>query len=182
MRRKIQRLVDIFAKFSLSGAMLAMMGLFLIVFVNSVRRYTLGKSFEWGEELPIYLAIFGVMFGMAAAYLQDRHIRFTILVGFISDKWTRFLYMIVDVVMVMNGVLLVFSGLAFAAKRGGVEASGIINMAKSISTATGIEGLVWFGYQYPYQLAMVLGGALLAVAALFKLILRVSEKPALAPT
>ncbi len=178
MQRKIQRMVDIFAKFSLSGASLSMIGLFLIVFINSVRRYTIGKSLEWGEELPIFIAIFGVMFGMALAYIQDRHIRFTILVGFLSEKWTRKLYIFVDLIMVINGVVLAYSGWMFAAKRGGVEASGIINLAISLQTLTGWENIIWFGHQAPYQLAMALGGVLLTIAAFLKFLLRISETSA----
>ena len=182
MQRRIQRVVDVFTKVTLHGSTLAMIGLFLIVFINSVRRYTIGKSLEWGEELPIYITIFGVMFGTAMAYIQDRHIRFTILVGFLSEKWTRLLYIFVDLIMIINGVLLTYSGWMFAAKRGGVESSGIINLAKTLRSLTGWEGIIWLGYQYPYQLAMVLGGVLLIIAAALKLILRISETSSPTPT
>ncbi len=178
MQLKIQRAVGIFSKFALSGSSLSMIVLFLIVFINSVRRYTIGKSFEWGEELPIFIAIYGVMFGIALAYIQDRHIRFTILVGFLSEVWTRKLYIIVDLIMIVNGALLTYSGWMFAIKRGGVEASGIINLAENLQSMTGLENMIWLGYQYPYQAAMVLGGTLLTIAALLKLFLRISEKPA----
>lgn len=149
--------------------------LFLLVFFNSVRRYTIGKSFEWGEELPIFIAIYGVMFGIAWAYIQDRHIRFTMLVGFLSESLTRKLYIIVDLIMVVNGVLLTYSGWLFVIRRGRVEASGIINLAKDLKALTGWEGMIWIGYQYPYQAAMILGGVLLTVAALLKFLLRITE-------
>jgi TRAP-type transport system small permease protein len=69
MQRMIQRTVAVFSKFTASGASLSMAVLFLIVFTNSIRRYTLGKSLQWGEELPVFIAIYGVMFGMTWAYL-----------------------------------------------------------------------------------------------------------------
>ena len=175
MPRLIQRTAGVFSKITAAGASLSMMALFLIVFINSVRRYTIGKSLEWGEEMPIFITIYGVMFGMALAYIQDRHIRFTMLVGFISETWTRKLYLVVDLIMVANGLLLACSGWLFTIKRGGVEASGIINLAKSLRSLTGWENMIWLGYQYPYQAAMVLGGVLLAIAALLKLCLRVAE-------
>lgn len=177
MQRIIQQTADIFSKIASTGAWLSMAVLFLIVFVNSVRRYAIGKSFEWGEELPVYVAIFGVMFGIAWAYLQDRHIRFTLLVGFLSESWTRKLYVIVDLIMVANGILLTYSGWLFVLKRGGVEASGIINMAKGLKALTGLDSLIWIGHMYPYQAAMVMGGVLLTIAALLKLFLRLSETP-----
>ena len=65
----------IYQRLLASGAGLMMALVFAIIFVNSLRRYTTGKSLSWGEELPIYLAIYGVMFGIGLAYLQDRHIR-----------------------------------------------------------------------------------------------------------
>jgi TRAP-type C4-dicarboxylate transport system permease small subunit len=175
MQRIIQRTASIFTKFTATGAWLSMGLLFLIVFVNSVRRYTVGKSFEWGEELPVYITIFGVMFGIAWAYLQDRHIRFTMLIGFLSEHWTRKLYLIVDLIMVANGILLTYSGWLFILKRGRIEASGIINMAKGLKALTGWDGMIWLGHMYPYQAAMVVGGVLLTVAAMLRFFLRLSE-------
>lgn len=178
MQRIIQRTTQIFLQFVSGGASLSMSVLFLIVFINSLRRYAIGKSFEWGEELPIFIAIYGVMFGIAWAYLQDRHIRFTMLVGFIPESWTRKLYIIVDLIMVINGILLTYSGWMFVIKRGRIEASGIINLAKSLRALTGWDSLIWLGHQYPYQAAMVLGGVLLAIAALLKFLQRLTEPAA----
>lgn len=176
MRRFVERVEAIFSKITGIGGSLSMAVLFLIVFINSVRRYTIGKSFEWGEELPIFVTIYGVMFGIALAYIQDRHIRFTVLVGFVPEAWTRKLYLLVDLIMVINGALLAYSGWMFTLKRGGVEASGIINLAKSIKAATGWDSLIWLGYQYPYMAAMVVGGVLLSFGALLKFFMRLSEK------
>ena len=118
------------------------------------------------------IAIYGVMFGIAWAYMQDRHIRFTMLVGFLSESWTRKLYIVVDLIMVINGVLLTYSGWMFVIKRGRLEASGIINLAKDLKALTGWDSMIWIGHMYPYQAAMVIGGVLLTVAALLKLLLR----------
>jgi len=137
MQRILQRITRLFSQFAAGGASLSMAVLFLIVFINSVRRYTIGKSFEWGEELPIFIAIYGVMFGIAWAYIQDRHIRFTMLVGFLPESWTRKLYMLVDLIMVVNGGLLTYSGWMFVIRRGRLEASGIINLAKGLKALTG---------------------------------------------
>ena len=67
IQRIIQRATRLFSQFAAAGASLSMAVLFLIVFTNSLRRYTIGKSFEWGEELPIFIAIYGVMSAVAAA-------------------------------------------------------------------------------------------------------------------
>jgi len=178
MRRIIQRTTRLFSQFAAAGASLSMAVLFLIVFINSTRRYAIGKSFEWGEELPIFIAIYGVMFGIAWAYIQDRHICFTMLVRFLSESLMRKLYIIIDLIMVVNGGLLTYSGWMFVIKRGRVEASGIINLAKDLKALTGWESMIWIGHQYPYQAAMVLGGVMLTIAALLKLLLRLTENAA----
>jgi len=152
-----------------------MFGVFLIIFVNSTRRYTIGKSLEWGEELPVFLAIYGIMFGMAWAYMQDRHVRFTILVDFIPKSYTHKLFMLVDVVMIGTGGLLAYSGYLFAQKRGGVEASGLINSAKELNKMTGWGDLIVLGKMYPYQLAIAVGGVMLAIAALLRLLDRIAD-------
>ncbi len=178
MQRIIQRTTRLYSQFVSAGASLSMAVLFLIVFINSIRRYTIGKSLEWGEELPIFIAIYGVMFGMAWAYIQDRHIRFIMMVRFLSESWTRKLNMLVDLIMVVNGVLLTYSGWMFVLKRGRVEASGIINLAKDLKALTGWDSMIWIGHQYPYQAAMVLGGVMLTIAALLKLLQRFTENTA----
>jgi TRAP-type C4-dicarboxylate transport system permease small subunit len=178
MQHIIQGITRLFSKFTAAGASLSMAVLFLIVFINSTRRYAIGKSFEWGEELPIFIAIYGVMFGVAWAYMEDRHIRFTMLVGFLSASLTRKLYILVDLIVMVSGVMLTYSGWLFVMKRGSVEASGIISLAKGLRALTGWESMIWIGYQYPYQAAMALGGIMLTIAALLKLLGRITESAA----
>lgn len=175
MNHIIQRTARVYLTFANIGASLSMIVLFTIVFINSIRRYTIGKSLEWGEELPIYIAIFGVMFGIARAYMEDRHVRFTMLLHFLPSSWINKIYLLVDLIMVVNGAMLAWSGWMFAHKRGGVEASGIINLAKALRAMTGWEFMIWIGHQYPYQAAMVMGGVMLAIAALLKFLLRLTQ-------
>ena len=148
---------------------------FAIIFVNSLRRYTIGKSLEWGEELPIYLTIYGVMFGLGYAYLQDRHIRFTVLTDFLTDRQRLVLFAASDVITAVVGALLTWSGIVFATRRGEVEASGLIGTAKDLAAATGIDGFVALGQMGTYQYAIAVGGAILAIAAVLRLISRLGE-------
>jgi len=122
--------------------------------------------------LPTLIAVYGFMFGAAYAYMQDRHIRFTILVGFMSRTATEKLYMLVDLIMVGIGGLMAWSGWQFVVKRGGMEASALIGLAKDLRAWTGWEPIIWLGHYYPYQAAMILGGVFLSVAALLKLLQR----------
>lgn len=175
MQQLVQKISQFFLRIFAGGASLTMITVFLIVFFNSLRRYTIGKSFEWGEELPVFLAVYGVMFGAAYAYLQDRHIKFTMLVGFLPEKATKYLFAFVDLIMVAVGSLLTYSGWLFVTKRGGIESSGMISLAKQIKEISGIDQMLIFGHLYPYQFAMVLGGILLTLAALLRFLQRLTE-------
>jgi TRAP-type C4-dicarboxylate transport system permease small subunit len=172
MHHTVRRIAHLFTRVFANGASFSMIVLFLIVFINSVRRYTVGKSLEWGEELPVFIAIYGIMFGVAWAYMEDRHIRFTMLIGFLSERLNRLLYIVVDLIMVATGAVLTYSGWLFVIKRGGIEASGLINLAKSLKAMTGWDGMIWIGHLYPYQAAMVIGGGMLTIAAFLKLFMR----------
>lgn len=156
------------------GAGTSMALVFAIIFVNSLRRYTVGESVSWGEELPIYLTIYGVMFGLALAYLQDRHIRFTILTDFLSETSRNKLFIAVDLVSCITGVVLAFSGHAFAVRRGHIDASGLKSAGNWLVDTTGIEALIWVSKVGTWQYAIAIGGALLAFAAFLKLIDRIS--------
>lgn len=171
-KKSLQKVTSFFAKFFAQGAGLSMFLVFAIIFVNSVRRYSIGKSFEWGEQLPVFLAIYGIMFGMAWAYLNDQHIRFTILVDFIPKKFANVLNIFVDICMGFTGGLLAYSGYLFAMKRGGLEASGLINSAKELRDLLNFDGIVILGEMFPYQFAMAVGGTLLVISALLRLLNR----------
>lgn len=174
MMRTLDAARRVTAGFLSAGAAISMSAVFLVVFVNSVRRYSFGKSYEWGEELPVYLALYGVMFGAALAYLQDRHVRFMVVVEVLPRRARRALSLIVDLVMVCIGAGLARSGHLFMAQRGEVESSGIIGPAKWLKAATGLDAVEALGYMAPYQAAMVLGGVLVALAAALKLLARIA--------
>ena len=55
MHRIVQRVTHVYSRMLAHGASLAMIMLFTIVFTNSLRRYTIGKSLEWGEQLPEFV-------------------------------------------------------------------------------------------------------------------------------
>ncbi|MEP3047979.1 MAG: TRAP transporter small permease subunit [Roseibium sp.] len=164
-----------------SGASLCMALVFTIIFVNSLRRYTVGQSVSWGEELPIYLTIYGVMFGSALAYMQDRHIRFTILTDFLSSRQRRKLFAGVDLICAIVGFGLAVSGHAFASRRGHMDASGLKSTGNWLADSTGIEALVWFAKLGTWQYAIMAGGLMIMVAALVKFFERISQSNEVAP-
>ncbi|GAB4517388.1 MAG: hypothetical protein Tsb0019_17150 [Roseibium sp.] len=160
------------------GAGLSMALVFAIIFVNSLRRYTVGQSVPWGEELPIYMTVYGVMFGLALAYMQDRHIRFTILTDFLPDGIRHKLFAAVDLASCVTGIALAVSGHAFAVRRGHIDASGLKSAANWLVETTGIDALAWVAKVGTWQYAIAVGGAMLAVAAFLKFVERISSSKA----
>ncbi|WP_320035060.1 TRAP transporter small permease subunit [Halarcobacter sp.] len=174
-KKSLEKVTNTYSTFLAGGAGLSMFAVFLIIFINSTRRYAFDKSFEWGEQLPVFLAIYGVMFGVAWAYMNDQHVKFTILVDFISKAWMKRLNIFVDFIMIITGFVLMYSGYVFAAKRGKIQASGLINGAKDLRDFFGIDNLIILGKMYPYQFSIAFGGLLLALAALIRLLNRLYE-------
>lgn len=158
------------------GAGLSIALVFAIILVNSLRRYTTGHSLEWGEEMPIYLIIYGVMFGIGLAYLQDRHIRFTILTDILPDAWRRWAFAAMDLVAVTTGVGLTLSGIAFASRRPHIEASGLIGTAKDLARNLDMAWLEWLGRVGTWQAAIAFGGVILTLAAAIRFFERIQEK------
>ncbi|SDY10144.1 TRAP transporter small permease [Citreimonas salinaria] len=156
-----------------AGACMALV--FGVIFVNSLRRYVSGQSLPWGDELPVYVTIYGVMSGVALACLQDRHIRFAVLLDALSDHARGRLLLAMDAVTCIVGVALAWSGLVFVSRRPQVEASGLIGSAQDLAAATGIEALVWLGRMGTWQFAIVYGGVALALAAALRLSTRAKE-------
>jgi len=172
VRTAVHKTSRFFTRLFAGGASLSMMGLFAIILFNSLRRYTFGKSLAWGEELPVFIAVYGFLFGAAYAYMQDRHVRFTILLAFLPRHLIGRLYMLLDLIMVGIGGLLALSGWQFVVRRGGMETSALISVAKRLREVTGWDWIVWLGHLYPYQAAMVLGGVMLSIAAILKFLER----------
>ncbi|TPE47507.1 TRAP transporter small permease [Maribrevibacterium harenarium] len=124
---------------------------FAVVLASSLSRYLFNAPIQWSEEIAKYAMIYGTMFGMVLCYLEGIHIRFTFLEDMLGDKLRQVLFLVSDLVALATGVVLTYSGYLFMMKRGALQAPG-----------TGIQ-------MYYFQVAMVIGGALLVIAALFRL-------------
>lgn len=130
---------------------------FAVVFASSLSRYLFNSPIQWAEEAAKYAMIYGTMFGMVLCYLEGIHIRFTFLEDVVPAKIRRFLHVLSDIIALVAGSVLCYSGYLFMMKRGGIEAPG-----------TGIA-------MYYFQAAMVIGGAGLTIAAIFRLIERMTQ-------
>ncbi|MEX1215053.1 TRAP transporter small permease [Saccharospirillum sp.] len=131
-----------------TGAGLMMLAVFSIVFANAFWRYTAGRSLTWGEDVAIYAMIYGIMFGVALAYLQDRHVRFSIVVDLLPASLRHYNQLLIDVLVLAVGIGFAISGYEFIDSRGGRS-----------SPSTGLP--MWM-----FQFSTLMGGVLLSVSAL----------------
>lgn len=122
--------------------------IFLLVAANAFARYTYGGSISWGENTAIYLMIYGLMFGMAWAYLQDKHIGFDLVRRLLPPRWLRWQAVVVDLVVLAVGIGLMVSAVEFIAARG-----------SRTSSSTGVP--MWV-----FQGSILVGGGLLSLSAL----------------
>ncbi|MHC8491137.1 TRAP transporter small permease [Thalassospira sp. SM2505] len=124
---------------------------FGVVFAGSVSRYLFSSPLQWSEEVAKYAMIYGCMFGVAFAYLQGSQITFSIVIDTMPAALRRKLAIVVDAATLILGGVLAYAGWIFAAKRGGIVASGI-----------GIQ-------MYWAQIAITIGGICLVIAAILRL-------------
>ncbi len=133
---------------------LSMMCLFLLVALNAFWRYLGGGSLTWGQDVAIYLMIFGLMVALSWAYLQDRHVNFNLLNNLVPANWRQAQAILIDLTVCATGIGLLISSWYFMNSRGGL-----------ISSSTQLP--MWI-----FQLSVPIGSALVSVAALVMLGLR----------
>lgn len=125
--------------------------IFAVILVSSLSRYLLNAPIQWSEEVARYAMIYGAMFGTVLCYLQGVHIRFAFLENAVKPAVRKALNFLSDIVALISGAVLAYSGYIFVMKRGAINAP-----------ALGIQ-------MYYFQAAMVVGGVLLFIAALIRI-------------
>lgn len=83
-------------------AALAMALICIITFANVLVRYFTSVSFAFTEEFSIFLMVVLTLFGAAAAFARDRHIRMT----FITDRLPRSLSHRLDMLSMALGIVM----------------------------------------------------------------------------
>ncbi|NVK71960.1 MAG: TRAP transporter small permease [Oceanospirillaceae bacterium] len=126
--------------------------IFGVILISSLSRYLFNSPIQWSEEVAKYAMIYGTMFGTTLCYLEGIHIRFSFLEDMVSTKVRHALNVISDIIALVSGCVLAYSGYIFMMKRGGIQAPG-----------TGIQ-------MYYFQAAMVIGGVCLVIAAAIRLV------------
>lgn len=126
--------------------------MFAVVLASSASRYFFNSPFQWSEELAKYAMIYGTMFGAVLAYNRSEHMRFTVLIDLLGERWAVWVNRLSDGFVVIVGAILLYSGYLFMLARGGVTSAGL-----------GVQMV------YP-QAAMMIGGACLAIAGILEIL------------
>lgn len=155
----MQRAENAFKRLLAGLSGLSILVVFGVVFAGSVSRYLFSSPLQWSEEVAKYAMIYGCMFGVAYAYLQGTQITFSIVIDTVPSALRRKLAVVVDAATLVLGGVLAYAGWIFAAKRGGIVASGI-----------GIQ-------MYWAQIALTVGGVCLVIAAILRLASALNSKP-----
>lgn len=155
----MQRAENAFKRLLAGLSGLSILVVFGVVFAGSVSRYLFSSPLQWSEEVAKYAMIYGCMFGVAYAYLQGTQITFSIVIDTVPSALRRKLAVVVDAATLVLGGVLAYAGWIFAAKRGGIVASGI-----------GIQ-------MYWAQIAITIGGVCLVIAAILRLASALNSKP-----
>lgn len=155
----MQRAENAFKRLLAGLSGLSILVVFGVVFAGSVSRYLFSSPLQWSEEVAKYAMIYGCMFGVAYAYLQGTQITFSIVIDTVPSALRRKLAVVVDAATLVLGGVLAYAGWIFAAKRGGIVASGI-----------GIQ-------MYWAQIALTIGGVCLVIAAILRLVSALNSKP-----
>ncbi len=154
----MQRAENAFKRLLAGLSGLSILVVFGVVFAGSVSRYLFSSPLQWSEEVAKYAMIYGCMFGVAYAYLQGTQITFSIVIDTVPSALRRKLAVVVDAATLVLGGVLAYAGWIFAAKRGGIVASGI-----------GIQ-------MYWAQIALTIGGVCLVIAAILRLASALNSK------
>jgi TRAP-type C4-dicarboxylate transport system permease small subunit len=83
-------------------AALAMALICIITFANVLVRYLTNVSFAFTEEFSIFLMVVLTLFGAAAAFARDRHIKMT----FITDRLPRPMSRLFDMLSMALGIVM----------------------------------------------------------------------------
>jgi len=153
----IRFLFAVLPRWILGSVMLAGIG---INIANVVSRYLFGRSIFWAEEILVYLVIWGVFIGMAAAAYRGAHLNMDLFSSQFRGRWK----------LGLNAfVALVFIGCCLFAAVQSWQVVALFARAGQISIASGVPKAV------PHA-ALLAGFVLTALAVAIRLRSYISGK------
>ena len=77
-----------------------------INFINIVGRYVFNVSFTWAIEIILFLMVGAVFTGCCAVAWENRHIRMDVLLRMLPAKFSRFLSLLSDLVLIATAIAI----------------------------------------------------------------------------
>ena len=114
-------------------AMVTVIVMLVIMSIEVVRRYMLGRTFIWSDEVIRILLVYCAYWGGAAAYYQHSLVSFDLVTSKLPHKVQKFLLLLTNIVLnVFFLFLLYYTFIKMTSP----------SVVKSVSTATGLTGAV----------------------------------------
>ena len=152
IRRGIDRVLNWGERISAGGAVLALLGIVLVVLFQITARYALPKSPVWTEELSRYLFAYAIVLGAAAVIIRRRHVRLELFQHKLSPRAAAILRIASHLLVAIFAILMLPHAWDYAA-----------NGSRQTSPTLGIR-LTWIFASTVFFFALVLASSLLLAA------------------
>ena len=106
----LQKLCRILFKALEWFAMICMVILTCIVFIDVILRYILKQGFSWTQEISTLMLVWFSLIGMAIGVLEKIHINIEMFTAKLSRKWIQVLDSINHILIAVFGGLMVYFG------------------------------------------------------------------------
>lgn len=100
------KFIDRFEEFTCSLALALSV---IILFVNVVMRYVFKSGFAWSDESIRYLIFYVTLVGLGMGVRKNATISVDLLIQIVSDKKKKILYLMINTIQIMFGVILCFA-------------------------------------------------------------------------
>ncbi len=131
---KLKDVLDGIFKLVLRVAMVSLLVMVIVVFLNVVLRYGFKSGIRWAEEISLVIVIWFTLISMALGVRENLHINISILPRVLGQKFFLVLDTIKNLLIVVIGAVLVTNGwkLAIHGMRSRLPATHLPNMVNYV--------------------------------------------------
>ena len=115
------RRIDTLIRILCAGVLtLSLMAMFLPTLANAVLRYTTSTSLGWSVEVVQFSFPWFIMAGVVLAAQHARHVNVVALIGLVPTAISRYLYIFIDLLVLISGLVIIYVYLGFGMFEGGM--------------------------------------------------------------
>lgn len=139
------------------GAAIVLLGATLLAIYEIFRRYMLGLVFDWGQDAVTYLTVGAIFLYFGVTQVRRSHLAVTLLLEMLRKHGRPKLALTLRLLITLISIAL-YGALAYW---------GIPTVERSEALARTTQSMVL--YIWPFQLILIIGFAMMAIASLFHL-------------